>query len=111
MAHDAIALTGDDLRIVARILSRYADFIDLVSIYGSRAAGTARPGSDLDLLLAGTIDFRDMLKLGVDFEESDLSMVVDLKHERDLTDSQAQAEILKRCRPLFTRADLIDIDP
>ncbi|WP_293704547.1 nucleotidyltransferase domain-containing protein [Sphingopyxis sp. UBA6723] len=108
--HDAIGLSVDDIRIAADILSHYADQIDEVNLYGSRAARTARPGSDLDLLLSGTIDFRAMLNLGVAFEESDLSVAVDLKHERDLTDARVRDEILKRCQLLFTRDDLLKLD-
>ncbi|WP_194954200.1 nucleotidyltransferase domain-containing protein [Sphingopyxis solisilvae] len=108
--HDAIGLSVDDMRIVAGILSHYADQIDEVSLYGSRAARTSRPGSDLDLLLSGTIDFHAMLNLGVAFEESDLSVAVDLKHERDLTDPQVRDEILKRSQLLFTRDDLSNVE-
>ena len=108
-AHDAIGLSVDDIRIVAGILSHYADQIDEVSLYGSRAARTSRPGSDLDLLLSGTIDFHAMLNLGVAFEESDLSVAVDLKHARDLTDPLVRDEILRRCQLLFTHHDLMEI--
>ncbi|HEV7343931.1 MAG TPA: nucleotidyltransferase domain-containing protein [Sphingopyxis sp.] len=104
-----MGLSAGDMRIVAQILSRYANQIDRVSLYGSRAARTSRPGSDLDLLLSGTIDFHAMLNLGVAFEESDLSVAVDLKHERDLTDPRVSDEILKRCQLLFTRDDLMAI--
>lgn len=107
--HDAMGLSAGDMRIVAQILSRYANQIDRVSLYGSRAARTSRPGSDLDLLLSGTIDFHAMLNLGVAFEESDLSVAVDLKHERDLIDPRVSDEILKRCQLLFTRDDLMAI--
>jgi predicted nucleotidyltransferase len=109
VTHDAMGLSAGDMRIVAQILSRYANQIDRVSLYGSRAARTSRPGSDLDLLLSGTIDFHAMLNLGVAFEESDLSVAVDLKHERDLTDPRVSDEILKRCQLLFTRDDLMAI--
>ena len=51
-----------------------------------------------------------MLNLGVAFEESDLSVAVDLKHERDLTDARVRDEILKRCQLLFTRDDLLKLD-
>lgn len=107
--HDAIGLSINDIRIVAGFLSRYANQIDRVSLYGSRAARTSRPGSDLDLLLSGTIDFHALLNLGVASEESDRSIAVDLKHERDLTDPRLRDEILKRCQLLFTRDDLMGI--
>lgn len=109
VAHDAIGLSADDIRIVAGILARYADQIDRVSVYGSRATRASRPGSDLDLLLSGTIDFRAMLNLAVAFEESDLSVTVDLKHERDLTNPRVRDEIIKRSGLLFTRNDLMGI--
>jgi predicted nucleotidyltransferase len=109
--HDAVGLSVDDMRIVAEILSRYAEHIDRVSVFGSRAARAARPGSDLDLLLSGPIDFADMLNLGVAFEESELSVAVDLQHERNLTDQRVRDEILKRCRLLFTHDDLMKIEP
>jgi predicted nucleotidyltransferase len=104
---DAIGLSSADVATLSRILGRYAQRIDRVSVYGSRAAGLDRDGSDLDLLLDGPIDLAEMLNLGVALEESDLAVAVDLQHQRDLGSASVRDEILKRCRLLYTRDDLL----
>lgn len=104
---DAIGLSVVDMATLAQVLARYAERIDRVSVYGSRAAGTQRDGSNLDLLLEGPIDFGEMLTLGVALEESDLALTVDLQHRRDLATISVRDTILKRCRLLFTRDDLL----
>ncbi len=87
---------------IAEIASAFAGEIDAINVFGSRASGTARRGSDLDLILSGPITLHDMLKLGAAFEESDLAFKIDLLHERDLIDPEVRDHILRQAKPLLS---------
>ena len=62
--------------------------IDEVIIYGSRAKGNFKEGSDIDITLKGKVTKEDLLKLWNDLDESyitykfDISIYEDLKSEK-----------------------------
>jgi type I restriction enzyme S subunit len=73
-----IDISTDHLAIVRDILSRVVPEAE-VRVFGSRATGTAKPHSDLDLALKadGKIDKKILRELQTAFEESDLPFRVD----------------------------------
>ena len=75
----ALALTPAQRAIVDRILGSHAP-LARVWAFGSRARGTAKPFSDLDLAFdAGrAMTFEDLGALSSAFEESDLPWRVDI---------------------------------
>lgn len=62
--------------------------IDEVIIYGSRAKGNFKEGSDIDITLKGKVTKEDLLKIWNDLDESyipykfDISIYNDLKSEK-----------------------------
>ena len=53
--------------------------VEKVIVYGSRAKGNYREGSDIDLtLIAPDLQFRQLLKLQGEIEESSIPQLVDL---------------------------------
>lgn len=89
-------LQPEDLREVRAILAAAVPGCE-VRAYGSRVAGTACPGSDLDLVLVGPapIDPLVLARLGSAFEESDLPFSIDLLDWNAVPDSFRDA-IAKR---------------
>ena len=73
-----IQLSDRERFTVGAILSRFADQIGRVRVYGSRAIGRARPSSDLDLALDPPISTRTLYDLMEAFEDSDLPITVNL---------------------------------
>lgn len=66
------------LSIVRAILGRYAK-VDKAILYGSRAMGTFKTGSDIDLTLVGSnLDFSALASISSDFDESEIPYKVDL---------------------------------
>ncbi|SFV52589.1 Nucleotidyltransferase [hydrothermal vent metagenome] len=55
-------LRESDLAYIVKTLSRF-DTIDKAIIFGSRAKGTYRNGSDVDIAIKGTIDLKTIAKL------------------------------------------------
>jgi len=71
-------LTTRDNKTLHSILSKYDD-IKLVHLFGSRAKGTARPGSDIDLVIMNKgVGNETIRKLKGDLDESSLPYLVDV---------------------------------
>jgi predicted nucleotidyltransferase len=64
--------------------------IEKVIIYGSRAKGNYKEGSDIDLTLFGDLNYDLIIKLKQEFEESTIPYLVDISIYKDL-----QSETLK----------------
>ncbi len=54
------------------------DTIDQVVIYGSRAQGNYRPGSDIDLTIVGQLSYSDLMKLDNELDDLLLPFKIDL---------------------------------
>lgn len=104
-------LDPEHLRIVLEILHRHAPTAQAY-VFGSRAAGHAKPHSDLDLLLreAGPIAPLRFADLCADFEDSDLPFRVDVL-DYHTTDVDFLRRIAPTCVPLpTTTSDPLTID-
>lgn len=63
---------------IKNILSRFKK-VESAVLYGSRAKGTFRNGSDIDLALKGQeLTLQDLLKMKVEFEELNIPYEVDV---------------------------------
>jgi predicted nucleotidyltransferase len=99
-------LTSDHLRQMQAVLAPYADRIDRVSLFGSRATGTYRPNSDIDLVLHGDVSAELVGRLCTLFQESALPVAVDVKGY-DLTAYAPLKRHMDVCmRPLFSQQQL-----
>ncbi|SFM66082.1 nucleotidyltransferase domain-containing protein [Nitrosomonas communis] len=68
--------------------------IDSVLIYGSRAKGTYRSGSDIDLTIKGRIlDFAEMMQIEDQIDDLYLPYTVDLSQYHQLTNIDLIAHI------------------
>ena len=74
-----IDVSPKDLAAVRRILAAWVPDCEVYA-FGSRVTGTARPHSDLDLVIVGSskLDRDTMRRLEEAFEESDLPIRVDV---------------------------------
>jgi type I restriction enzyme S subunit len=81
-----IDLPADQLKTVKRILKTVIPDYE-IRAFGSWVAGTAKPWSDLDLLLVGNqaVEETRLCELRELFEESDLPIRVDLLDVRTLS--------------------------
>jgi predicted nucleotidyltransferase len=71
-------LSEHDQRIIADVLAPFAGKIQRVALFGSRGLGAARPNSDVDLVLYGDIQEHEVDRLWTLFDESSLSVSVDV---------------------------------
>ena len=75
-----IDLRPQDFEIVRKILKEHLPQGTKVYVFGSRATGKARRGSDLDLALdlGGKMEYRLKSRIALAFQDSDLPYMVDL---------------------------------
>lgn len=96
-----------DRGLIGKVLAPYADCIERASIFGSRALGNARANSDIDLVLYGNLTEQDIDRLWTMFDESALSVSVDVVAYSDELYPALKRHIDAVAMPLFTRVDLV----
>jgi len=102
-------LSEQQLEIIQRILAQFADKIDRIDLFGSRAQGTHRPNSDIDLVVWGNIDEKTADRLWTLFNESSLALKVDVLVYAQITKAALKVHIDLVSVPLFTRSDLLKV--
>ena len=99
-------LTEREGQIVENVLKLFADSIDRVAVCGSRALGTARPASDIDLALFGTLSEAEAARIWTLFDQSALAVNVDIADYSRLAPSSFKRHIDAVAKTLFTREQL-----
>ncbi len=86
-------LSERDLNTIFSILKKY-DEVTTVYIFGSRAKGNYKPGSDIDLAIMNEpVADKTLLQIKNDFEESSLPYQVDLVYFKAITNPEFIAHI------------------
>ncbi len=84
---------------IISILEKH-ESIEKVVIYGSRAKGNYREGSDIDFTLFGTIECDELIQLKNEFEESYIPYLFDISIYKDLQ-SESLKEHIDRVGKIF----------
>lgn len=99
-------LTAEQLQIIREVLAPHAGVIQQVGLFGSRAKGTARPNSDIDLVLYGPLSEAIVDRVWTLFAESCLAVTVDIV-AYDLIEAPAlKSHIDAVMQPLFAQDGL-----
>lgn len=105
-------LTSRQLEELARVLAPFAGQIDRVALFGSRATGTARANSDIDLVVYGPNANTIVDRLWTLFDASNLPLKVDVLAYDQISNPALKAHVDAVNLTLFTSADLIAwVDP
>lgn len=102
-----IDLTAQQRDELLRTFAEFVPPIERVDVFGSRADGTARPGSDVDLALAGSIEWRILSRIRGAIEDSYLSIFADVAAYAMIDDENFRDQVLKTAKPLFDRDELL----
>ena len=71
-------LKAEDIEAIKRVMQQHPG-INSVILYGSRAKGTFRPGSDIDITLKGrSLKMASLFKIMEQLEQLDLPYEIDL---------------------------------
>ncbi len=102
--HTRFGLIERDVSTIYEILRRYPD-VKSVYIFGSRAKGTYKIGSDIDLAVMNSdVSDKSIRQLQSDFEESSLPYRVDLLHISQLHDNAVKEHIMRVGKPFYQHA-------
>ncbi|MDR2952540.1 MAG: nucleotidyltransferase domain-containing protein [Treponema sp.] len=96
-------LSGRTLATLDSIFRKYPGIREAV-IYGSRAKGNYRNGSDIDMTLKTDKTFTrsDLLHIAEDFEDSDMPYLVDVSIYDQLSDPALKANIDRVGKVLYS---------
>lgn len=76
-------------------------------LFGSRALGTYRPNSDVDIVLIGdTIDYSTWAKIELELEMLPLPYSVDILLEHEIENQALKDHILRVGKPVFERVQV-----
>ena len=91
------------LKRIVSVLDKFPA-VEQAVLFGSRAKGTHKSGSDIDLALSGqTLEWREIGKLYAALDDLLLPYRFSLIHHDEQTDREVSAHIMRVGIPLFTR--------
>jgi len=99
-------LSERHIGIIRNILAPYADRIERVDLFGSRATGAYRPDSDIDMVLRGQLDESTLRRIWTLLNDSALPFKVDVNAYDLIAYSPFKAHIDAMAAPFLTQADL-----
>jgi predicted nucleotidyltransferase len=94
------------LNIIKTILLPFKAKIDKVGVFGSRATGTFRHNSDIDLVIFGNITEKEIDSLYTLFNESQIAIKVDVIAYNLISNPALKQHIDGVMKPIFTKKDL-----
>ncbi len=102
-------LSDRQIAMIAAVLAPFSAQIERVGLFGSRATGTQKPGSDIDLVLYGSLTEATVDRLWTRFTDSLLPFSVDIVAYSLIQWPALQRHIDAVMRPLLSRDDLLRI--
>ena len=99
-------LTVEQVQIIKKIIYSYQDKIIKIDLFGSRAMGSYKENSDIDLVIHGTLNVEEIDHLFTLFRESNLAVFVDIKEYDSIDYLPLKKHIDEVAVTLFDREDL-----
>lgn len=100
-------LSERQVAMIAEVLAPFAEHIERVGLFGSRATGTQKPGSDVDLVLYGSLTEAMADRLWTRFTDSLLPFSVDVVAYSLIQWPALQRHIDAVMQPLLSHDDLL----
>jgi uncharacterized protein len=100
-------LSDGTLAKISDLLARFPE-VDRAMLFGSRAKGSHRAGSDIDLALVGTaLDWRLIGRIEDAFDASSLPYRFSLLHHNAGTDADVASHIARAGREIYVGAHVL----
>lgn len=102
---ERFGLKDSDLEKIRRIFSAHPR-VQRAVVYGSRAKGTHRPGSDIDLTLFGPdLSTSELLKIDLELDDLLLPYKIDLSRHEQISSRELREHIARVGQVLYERAE------
>lgn len=95
-------LRAEEIDGIRRTLAAHPEVIKAI-IYGSRALGTHRAGSDIDLTLIGEFGWSALQQIETELDNLDLPYTIDLSIESQIENKSLLEHIRKHGQTLYER--------
>lgn len=95
-------LRPEEIDRIRSVLAAHPKVIN-AAIYGSRALGTHRPGSDIDLTLSGELEWRDLQTIEAELDSLELPYTIDLSIKTQIENPALRDHIEHHGQTLYTR--------
>ena len=92
LSTDSFGLTQQTIDKICQVFSDYPE-IQKAILYGSRAKGNYRVGSDIDLTLIGDLTHQDLSRIEIQLDDLLLPYTIDLSLFKDIDNSELIAHI------------------
>lgn len=103
-------LKDNHIRTLKACFKKYPK-IETVIVYGSRAKGNYRPGSDIDLTIIGNnIAFSELLKLENEIDDLLLPYKIDLSIKGDIANADLISHIDRVGKVFYSKEDLMQLN-
>lgn len=94
-------ISAHDLISITQVFAAYPQ-VQQAILFGSRAMGNYKPGSDIDLALTGNgLSFNKMLDISIDLENLGMLYTFDLQNMDTITDPNVKAQIIKNGQLIY----------
>lgn len=103
MGRHGWGLQSNEVQRIRAVLGAHPE-VKQAMIYGSRAMGTERPGSDIDLTLRGPVKWVDLQKIETELDSLDLPYKIDLSIESQIENPELLGHIERHGQPLYEQA-------
>tara|TARA_R110000787_G_scaffold246668_1_gene352381 strand:- start:40 stop:378 length:339 start_codon:yes stop_codon:yes gene_type:complete len=92
---------------ICEILRRYPEVEEAI-IYGSRAMGSHRAGSDIDLTLIGKITLSTLNRISLALDDLLLPFEIDLSNYAEIENPQLREHIQRVGKPFYSRSGALE---
>jgi len=100
-------LDKDQLKLLRETLAPFVEQIEKVGLFGSRATGTFRPNSDIDMVIYGLVDKETEAHMFTILNEISLPFKVDVQAYNNIVYPPLKKHIDAVMLPLFTHEQLL----
>lgn len=105
-AAQSTGLPASAITAIQQVLASYPE-VEAAILYGSRALGRHRTGSDIDLTLIGTgLTASTLAHIDADLDDLLLPWIIDLSNQAAITHPALLEHIARAGQVLYRRADL-----
>jgi len=105
---DAFGLKEKDIQLINGVFVQYPEIIQVI-IYGSRAKGTYKSGSDIDLsIIDKDLDFTQLLEIENKLDDLMLPFKIDLSQKRAISNIDLVFHIERVGKVFYTKQNKKD---